>query len=77
MYAKEDTDELYLIGTGEIFLDTVLHDIRNCYVPVEIRVAQPSAILAESVFERSNVICRGENTNGWVEMIAEPLEAEI
>lgn len=30
-YAKEDTDELYVLGTGEIFLDTVLHDIRNCY----------------------------------------------
>ena len=40
-------------------------------------MAQPSVILAESVFERSNVICRGENDNGWVEIIAEPLEAEI
>jgi 116 kDa U5 small nuclear ribonucleoprotein component len=36
----EESGEHILIGTGEIYLDCVLHDLRNMYSEIEIKVNQ-------------------------------------
>ena len=42
-------------GTGELYLDCVMHDLRLMYSEVEIKTADPSVSLCESVVETSSL----------------------
>lgn len=37
----EESGEHLIIGSGEIYLDQILHDLRNLYAEVEIKVSEP------------------------------------
>jgi 116 kDa U5 small nuclear ribonucleoprotein component len=72
----EESGEHILIGTGEIYLDCVLHDLRNMYSEIEIKVSDPSVSFCETVIETSSIKCFAETPNkkNRITMIANPLE---
>ena len=65
-----------ILGTGEIYLDSVMHDLRKLFAEIEIKVSDPVVAFCETVLETSSVKCFAETTNkrNKLTMIAEPME---
>lgn len=59
----EESGEHILIGTGELYLDCVLHDLRKMYSEIEIKVSDPSVSLCETVIDTSGIKCVAETPN--------------
>jgi len=72
----EESGEHVLYGTGELYMDCVLHDLRHVYGDVEVKVADPSVALRETVIETSSLKCFAETTNrkNKLTFIAEPMD---
>lgn len=72
----EDSGEQTILGTGELYLDSALHDLRRLYADIEIKVADPVAKFAETVAETSFLKCFAETPNrlNKITVIAEPME---
>jgi U5 small nuclear ribonucleoprotein component len=75
----EESGEHVIMGTGELYLDCVLHDLRKMYSEIEIKVADPIVRFAETVVETSALKCFAETPNkkNKLTMISEPLEKGI
>ncbi|XP_064613567.1 LOW QUALITY PROTEIN: 116 kDa U5 small nuclear ribonucleoprotein component-like [Liolophura sinensis] len=72
----EESGEHIVLGTGELYLDCVMHDLRKMYSEIDIKVADPVVSFCETVVETSSLKCFAETPNkkNKVTMIAEPLE---
>jgi U5 small nuclear ribonucleoprotein component len=72
----EESGEHIILGTGELYLDCVMHDLRRMYSEIEIKVADPVVTFCETVVETSSLKCFAETPNkkNKLTMIAEPLE---
>ena len=72
----EESGEHVLFGTGELYMDCVLHDLRHVYADVEVKVADPSVALRETVIDTSSLKCFAETANkrNKLTFIAEPLD---
>jgi len=72
----EESGEHVVLGTGELYLDCVMHDLRKLYSEIEIKVADPVVSFCETVVETSSLKCFAETPNkkNKMTMIAEPLE---
>ncbi|XP_041973849.1 116 kDa U5 small nuclear ribonucleoprotein component [Aricia agestis] len=72
----EESGEHVVLGTGELYLDCVMHDLRNMYSEIDIKVADPVVSFCETVVETSSLKCFAETPNkrNKLTMIAEPLE---
>jgi U5 small nuclear ribonucleoprotein component len=72
----EESGEHVILGTGELYLDCVLHDLRRLYSDVEVKVADPVTCFCETVVDTSALKCVAETPNkrNQLTMIAEPLE---
>lgn len=72
----EESGEHIILGTGELYLDCVMHDLRCMYSEIDIKVADPVVAFCETVVETSSLKCFAETPNkkNKVTMIAEPLE---
>jgi U5 small nuclear ribonucleoprotein component len=72
----EESGEHVVYGTGELYLDCVMHDLRKMYSEIEIKVADPVVAFCETVVETSSLKCFAETPNkkNKLTMIAEPLE---
>ena len=72
----EESGEHVVMGTGELYLDCVMHDLRRMYSEVEIKVADPVVQFCETVLETSSLKCFAETPNkqNRLTMICEPLE---
>merc|ERR1712216_430440 len=68
--------EHLLLGSGELYLDCVMHDLRAMYSEIEIKVADPIVNFSETVVETSTLKCFAETPNkkNKFTMIAEPLD---
>merc|ERR1740123_1543108 len=55
----EESGEHVVSGTGEIYLDCILHDLRRLYGDLEIKVADPVVEFCETVVETSSLKCLG------------------
>ncbi|KAJ3000558.1 U5 small nuclear ribonucleoprotein component [Globomyces sp. JEL0801] len=75
----EESGEHIILGTGELFLDCVLHDLRKLYSEIDIKVADPVVRFCETVVEVSSIKCYAETPNkkNKITMICEPLERGI
>merc|ERR1711977_530362 len=64
------------MGTGEPYMDCLLHDLRKLYGDLEIKVADPVVEFSETVVETSSLKCFAETPNkkNKLYMVAEPLE---
>ena len=72
----EESGEHTIMGTGEIFLDSIMKDLRELYSEVEVKVADPVVTFCETVVETSSLKCFAETPNkkNKITMIAEPLD---
>ena len=72
----EESGEHVILGTGELYLDCVMHDLRKMYSEIDIKVADPVVSFCETVVDTSSLKCFAETPNkrNKVTMIAEPLE---
>lgn len=75
----EESGEHIILGTGEIYLDCILHDLRKMYSEIEVKVADPVVTFCETVVETSSLKCFAETANrkNKITMISEPLETGI
>ncbi len=72
----EESGEHVVMGTGELYLDCVLHDLRVLFSEIEIRVSDPVVRFCETVVETSAVKCYASTPNkrNKLTIICEPLE---
>jgi len=72
----EESGEHLLIGTGELYMDSVLHDLRQMYSEIEIKISDPSVTFCETVIDTSSIKCyvNSHNKQNTLTMIAEPLD---
>jgi 116 kDa U5 small nuclear ribonucleoprotein component len=79
----EESGEHVVLGTGEMHLDSALHDLRTLYTVdaisdegIEIKLSDPVVSFCETVSESSNFQCTSETPNGKnkISMVAEPME---
>lgn len=75
----EESGEHVIFGTGELQLDCVMHDLRDMYSGVEIKVSDPYVALCETVTDRTLAKCFAETPNkrNKLTMTAEPLDKEL
>ena len=59
----EESGEHILIGTGELYMDCALHDLREIYSEIEIKVSDLSVSFCETVIDTSSIKCYGETPN--------------
>ncbi|KAK4753930.1 hypothetical protein SAY87_002034 [Trapa incisa] len=72
----EESGEHTILGTGELYLDSIMKDLRELYSEVEVKVADPVVSFCETVVESSSMRCFAEthNRKNKITMVAEPLE---
>ena len=72
----EESGEHTILGTGEVFLDSVMRDLRELYAEVEVKVADPTVRFCETCVETSSLKCFAETPNkrNKITMVAEPLD---
>lgn len=75
----EESGEHVVLGTGELYMDCVLHDLRKLYSEMEIKVSDPVTRFCETVVETSAIMCYSitPNKKNKITMIAEPLDEGI
>jgi U5 small nuclear ribonucleoprotein component len=72
----EESGEHVIVGTGELYLDCVMHDLRLMYAEIEVKTADPCVSFCETIVETSSLKCFAETPNkkNKLTMIAEPLD---
>lgn len=75
----EESGEHIVLGTGELYMDCVLHDLRKLYAEMDIKVSDPVTRFCETVAEQSAIMCFAKTPNGRnkITMVAEPLDDGI
>ncbi|KAI9842376.1 MAG: hypothetical protein M1837_007296 [Sclerophora amabilis] len=75
----EESGEHVILGTGELYMDCVLHDLRRLYSEMELKVSDPVTRFCETVVETSAITCYAmtPNKKNKITMVAEPLDQGI
>lgn len=75
----EESGEHIILGTGELYMDCVLHDLRRLYADMDIKVSDPVTRFCETVVESSATKCYAitPNKKNKITMVAEQLEKGI
>ncbi|EEY17627.1 116 kDa U5 small nuclear ribonucleoprotein component [Verticillium alfalfae VaMs.102] len=75
----EESGEHIVLGTGELYMDCVLHDLRRLYADMEIKISDPVTRFCETVVEQSATKCYAitPNKKNRITMIAEQLDKGI
>ena len=75
----EESGEHIVLGTGELYMDCVLHDLRALYAEMDIKISDPVTRFCETVTETSAIMCYAltPNKKNKLTMIAEPLDDGI
>lgn len=71
-----ESGEHVIFASGELEMESVLHDLRNNYAKIEVKVSDPGVRFTESVAESSAVKCFAETRNraSRFAAVAEPLD---
>ncbi len=59
----EESGEHVIVGTGELYLDCALHDLRKIFSEIEIKVSDPVTRFCETVLETSALKCYADTPN--------------
>ena len=72
----EESGEHVILGTGELYMDCVMHDLRHIYSDIEVKVADPIVAFKETVIDTSSIKCFSETANrrNKLTFIAEPMD---
>ena len=75
----EESGEHIVLGTGELYLDCVLHDLRRVFAEMDIKISDPVTRFAETCAETSAIKCYATtpNSKSRLTMVAEPLDDGI
>ncbi|KAG0644805.1 P-loop containing nucleoside triphosphate hydrolase protein [Tuber brumale] len=75
----EESGEHVILGTGELYMDCVLHDLRRIFSEMELKVSDPVTRFSETVVETSAIKCYAQTPNkkNKITMVAEPLDSGI
>ena len=75
----EESGEHIVLGTGELYMDCVLHDLRRLYAEMEVKVSDPVTRFCETVVETSAIKCYAltPNKKNKLTMVSEPLDPGI
>ncbi|KAL8661624.1 MAG: hypothetical protein Q9202_005452 [Teloschistes flavicans] len=75
----EESGEHIVLGTGELYMDCVLHDLRRLYSGMELKVSDPVTRFCETCVETSAIMCYAltPNKKNKITMVAEPLDDGI
>jgi len=75
----EESGEHVILGTGELYMDCVLHDLRRLYAEMDIKVSDPVTRFCETSVETSAIKCYAitPNKKNKITMVAEPLDDGI
>ena len=75
----EESGEHTLMGTGELYLDCVLYDLRAVFSDIEVRVSDPVVRFCETVIDTTQLQCFATSGNhaNRISMLAEPLDPAI
>lgn len=75
----EESGEHIVLGTGELYMDCVLHDLRRLYADMDIKVSDPVTRFCETVVDQSATKCYAitPNKKNKITMVAEQLEKGI
>lgn len=75
----EESGEHVVLGTGELYMDCVLHDLRRLYAQMEIKVSDPVTRFAETCVDQSAMKCYAltPNKKNKITFVAEPLDDGI
>ncbi|CZT17826.1 probable U5 snRNP component Snu114, putative [Ramularia collo-cygni] len=75
----EESGEHVVLGTGEFYMDCVLHDLRRLYAQMEIKVSDPVTRFCETCVDQSAMKCYAltPNKKNKLTFIAEPLDDGI
>lgn len=77
MTKVEESGEHAILGTGKLYLDSIMYDIRNVFnKDFEIKVSEPFILIKETIADTSSVkcLCETPNKKNTISMIAEPLQ---
>jgi U5 small nuclear ribonucleoprotein component len=61
----EESGEHVVFGTGELYLDCIMHDLRHVYSNIEVKVADPVVGFRETVVETSHMKCFAEVSHSY------------
>jgi 116 kDa U5 small nuclear ribonucleoprotein component len=75
----EESGEHVVLGTGELYMDCVLHDLRRMYAQMEIKVSDPVTRFCETCVDQSAIKCYAltPNKKNKLTFVAEPLDDGI
>ncbi|KAK4629331.1 U5 small nuclear ribonucleoprotein component [Fulvia fulva] len=75
----EESGEHVVLGTGELYMDCVLHDLRRLYAQMEIKVSDPVTRFCETCVDQSAMKCYAltPNKKNKLTFVAEPLDDGI
>nr|POE70027.1 pre-mrna-splicing factor cwf10 [Quercus suber] len=75
----EESGEHVVLGTGELYMDCVLHDLRRLYAQMEIKVSDPVTRFCETCVDQSAIKCYAltPNKKNKITFVAEPLDEGI
>ncbi|KAI3640514.1 hypothetical protein MIR68_001392 [Amoeboaphelidium protococcarum] len=75
----EESGEHALLGTGELYMDCVMSDLRNVFGQIEVRVSDPMVVFREGIEDRSPLKCVAESLNkkNRIYITAEPMSAQL
>ncbi|PVU99753.1 hypothetical protein BB559_000429 [Furculomyces boomerangus] len=75
----EESGEHVVLGTGELYLDCIMHDLRLIYSEIDIKVSDSVVAFRETISETSAIKCFLETPNkrNKLTMICEPLDKQI
>lgn len=75
----EESGEHVILGSGEMYLDCVMHDLRILYADMAIKVSDPVVRFSETCIETSAARCYAitPNKSNKISIIAEPLDRNV
>ena len=75
----EESGENIIMGTGELYFDNILNDLRNIYSDIEIKVSDPVVNFQETILETSSFKCNSISLNNKnkIGIVAEPMNTEV
>lgn len=75
----EDSGEHTIFGSGELYMDCVMHDLRNLFANIEIKISDPSTKFNETCTQTTAIQCpsRSPNKANKLTILAEPLDDGI
>lgn len=73
----EESGEHVILGFGELYLDSLLYDLRNHYAGIEIKLSNPLTIFSESCHGESFAAIPASAVNTTLSISAERMDANL